>query len=297
MALVGATNTLGLPIQVGEARAEPIANSNRGYVFANTKGGREDPKGHLMYFANSKNTLSLVWRVETNLDDNWLLTYVDAKSNDRIHGVVDYVSDLSTMRVYPWGVMDPTQGNREIIDDGWRLDASPFTWFGDGTATYETTKGNNAIAHTNPNATSNYVSQYRPHSPQREFEYRYSTQISDKNVYRNASVTQLFYTANYYHDLLYVLGFNEVAGNFQANNQGKGGREDDFVILNAHDGRGTNNAQFRTPPDGQKPEMFMYMFTRSTPHRDCTFAADVVLHEYTHGCKCFLLSTFKYPKY
>ena len=74
-------------------------------------------------------------------------------------------------------------------------------------------------------------------------------------MYANASVTQLFYTANRYHDLLYELGFTEAAGNFETNNIGKGGNGSDFVILNAQDGSGLNNANFATPPDGQTGRM------------------------------------------
>jgi hypothetical protein len=63
--------------------------------------------------------------------------------------------------------------------------------------------------------------------------------------------TQLFYTANMYHDLLYNLGFNEAAGNFETNNNGVGGKGSDAVVLNAQDASGTNNANFAPPVDGQ----------------------------------------------
>lgn len=56
-----------------------------------------------------------------------------------------------------------------------------------------------------------------------------------------------------------------------------------MVILNAQDGSGTNNANFATPPDGQPGRMRMYIWTYSTPRRDCSFEAGVVIHEYTHG--------------
>ena len=107
--------------------------------------------------------------------------------------------------------------------------------------------------------------------------------MTPPSSYRDASVTQLFYTANMYHDLLYELGFNEAAGNFEVNNNGKGGKANDFVILNAQDGAGTNNADFSTPPDGQMGRMRMYIWTYSTPNRDCAFEAGVIIHEYTHG--------------
>jgi len=57
----------------------------------------------------------------------------------------------------------------------------------------------------------------------------------------------------------------------------------DQVILNTQDGSGTNNANFATPPDGQLPRMRMYIWTKTTPNRDCSFEAGVVIHEYTHG--------------
>lgn len=48
------------------------------------------------------------------------------------------------------------------------------------------------------------------------------------------------------HDLYYRYGFNEVAGNFQNYNFGKGGKENDGVTANAQDGSGYNNANFAT---------------------------------------------------
>jgi extracellular elastinolytic metalloproteinase len=47
--------------------------------------------------------------------------------------------------------------------------------------------------------------------------------MSPPSTYADASVTQLFYTVNTYHDLLYTLGFTEKAGNFETNNNGQGG--------------------------------------------------------------------------
>lgn len=107
--------------------------------------------------------------------------------------------------------------------------------------------------------------------------------MSNPKDYAAASVTQIFYTANKYHDLLYLLGFTEQAGNFETNNNGQGGNGNDFVILNSQDGSGTNNANFATPPDGQSGRMRMYLWTITNPKRDCAFSADVILHEFTHG--------------
>ena len=73
---------------------------------------------------------------------------------------------------------------------------------------------------------------YRPDSPDLKFQYPYSLNATPPESYIDASITQLFYTANTYHDLLYTLGFNEEAGNFQYDNNGKGGAGNDYVILN-----------------------------------------------------------------
>lgn len=40
------------------------------------------------------------------------------------------------------------------------------------------------------------------------------------------------------HDLFYVYGFDEAAGNFQNTNIGKNGKGGDNVIANAQDGSG-----------------------------------------------------------
>jgi len=163
-----------------------------------------------------------------------------------------------------------------VITDPWDSASNPFTWLGDGSATYNTTKGNNGYAQVNPDGGDNYVNNYRPSSSNNDFEYNYDISATDPTTNRDASITQLFYTANTYHDLLYSLGFNEKAGNFESNNNGKGGVGGDYVILNSQDGSGTDNANFATPPDGQNPRMRMYIWDYSTPVRDCCFEAGVI---------------------
>lgn len=71
------------------------------------------------------------------------------------------------------------------------------------------------------------------------------------------AVQNLFYLNNLIHDRLYQHGFNEVAGNFQVNNFGKGGAGGDPVNAEAQDGSGTDNANFATPADGSRPRMQM----------------------------------------
>ena len=95
--------------------------------------------------------------------------------------------------------------------------------------------------------------------------------------------TQLFYTGNMIHDLYYRYGFDEVAGNFQQHNFGRGGEEGDAVIMNAQDGSGFNNANFMTPPDGQNGRCRMYLWNTANPYRDGDLEAGIVIHELSHG--------------
>ena len=84
---------------------------------------------------------------------------------------------------------------------------------------------------------------------------------------REAAIQNLFYLNNVLHDTLYAHGFDEVAGNFQENNFGKGGKDSDSVDAEGQDGGGTDNANFATPHDGQNPRMQMYLWTGKGDHQ------------------------------
>ncbi|KAF2013944.1 extracellular metallo proteinase 2 [Aaosphaeria arxii CBS 175.79] len=283
-ALKGAVNVLQLPVNAESAKPEETDKNT--FSIKGAEGAVSDPEARLVYFQTG-GALALTWRVETDILSNWLLTYVDAKSGDQVHSVIDYSAD-ATYEVYPWGINDPTEGSRVVVTDPWNDEASEFGFHSTGSESFKTTRGNNGIAHNNPSGellyvNDKYLTAYRPESPDLKFEYPYSLNESDWLKYANASITQLFYTANVYHDLLHKLGFDEKAGNFEINNNGAGGLGNDFVLLNAQDGSGVNNANFATPVEGQIARMRMYIWDKTTPNRDCSFEAGVVIHEYTHG--------------
>ncbi|KAG6885176.1 hypothetical protein C0993_005260 [Termitomyces sp. T159_Od127] len=136
-----------------------------------------------------------------------------------------------------------------------------------------------------------YKDNYRPDGGKHKvFDYQYSPKETDSDAalaeakkYINNTITQLFYTTNMVHDLYYRYGFDEVAGNFQQYNFGRGGAEHDAVIANAQDGSGYNNANFMTPPDGQNGRMRMYLWDTALPYRDGDLEAGIVIHELSHG--------------
>lgn len=93
-ALQLALTHLQLPIKVDDVSAEFMKHPHK-YIFRGTSGAVSDPKALLVYLVKPDGTLCLTWRIETDVDDNWLLTYVDAKTAEDIHGVVDYVSEAT----------------------------------------------------------------------------------------------------------------------------------------------------------------------------------------------------------
>jgi len=80
---------------------------------------------------------------------------------------------------------------------------------------------------------------------------------------QKAAITQLFYTVNWLHDWYYDSGFDEAAGNAQADNLGRGGVAGDVLRAEAQDdlvGGSMNNANMSTPSDGLSPRMQMFVW-------------------------------------
>jgi len=261
--------------------------------------------------------LHLVWKFEVEMQDNWYEAAISASAPHKIISVVDWASDASVpipqepqitaiYNVFAWGINDPECGNRSINKENYDALASPVGWHA---LPYEndpasrgmrrtefyrnttTTWGNNIFAQENWEGRNVFVDNYRPDAGKSmAFDYKYNPRETEKpdaydeaQKYINATVAQLFYTSNMVHDLYYRYGFDEVAGNFQQYNFGRGGAENDAVIANAQDGSGYNNANFMTPPDGQNGRMRMYLWNSALPYRDGDLEAGIVIHELSHG--------------
>jgi hypothetical protein len=161
--------------------------------------------------------------------------------------------------------------------------ASPLGWLADGVME---TRGNNVDAHLDRDGDDRAdlprVQATLNGQGQRVFDFPMDVTANPTN-YSAAAVVQLFYWCNFMHDRLYELGFTESLGNFQKDNFGRGGADNDAVFADAQDGSGFNNANYTPTRDGSSPKIQMYIFNGPTPARDGDFDADVVLHEYAHG--------------
>lgn len=92
------------------------------------------------------------------------------------------------------------------------------------------------------------------------FDHTYDTSLpaAVNSEQTQASITQMFYDANYLHDWFYASGFDEAAGNAQDDNYGRGGIGGDSVQAEVQDPPWAgNNATTSTPADGGRPRIQM----------------------------------------
>lgn len=265
------------------------------YVYTNTS-SLEDIPVKLMFKLHN-NQLRLVWDLSVSpLDKNhWWSVRIDVKTGE-ILDEVDWVRscnfgensnhshgqrcqantvtelDLTSApapappatdsyRVFPIPIESPSHGSRSLVVAPSDPTASPYGWHDTNGALgdeYTITRGNNV--HAQEDVNGNNGTGYSPDSGGSNV-FDYPLDLAQQPInYQDAAITNLFYMNNIMHDVWYHYGFDEPAGNFQANNYGNGGAQNDNVNADAQDGSGTNNANFSTPADGSKPRMQMYLW-------------------------------------
>ncbi|KAF9174928.1 Fungalysin/Thermolysin Extracellular metalloproteinase 5 [Mortierella sp. AD011] len=240
------------------------------------------------YIQNADGELELVYdfQVEMKDTDNWFHAQVNAETG-KIVQVVDWVADAS-YNVFPMGINDPEEGERKLLKDPHHPPASPLGWNRQAqNKNFTTTVGNNVYAGDNRRNGNDWQNNPKPEGKldkdgELVFDFKLDLE-RDPSSYINAAVTNLFYWNNQVHDVFHHYGFDEESGNFQENNFGRGGLDNDAVIANAQDGSGYNNANFATPPDGQHGKMRMYVWDITDPARDGDLESGIIIHEYAHG--------------
>lgn len=197
----------------------------------------------------------------------------------------------NTYQVFDYPLESPIHGTRTVV-------TSPYTrfipalsgpgatngWHNDGTTNYTTTRGNNVWAQEDIN--DDDLQGNSPISATLDFNYAYTKGLATATGNQNAAITNLFYWNNLIHDVLWKYGFDEPSGNFQNNNQGRGGLGNDYVYADAQDGGGTNNANFYPPADGVNGRMQMYLWSNTgspSYQPDGDFDNGIIAHEYGHG--------------
>jgi uncharacterized repeat protein (TIGR01451 family) len=219
--------------------------------------------------------------------------YVIEKPTKKWNIRPDIISSVS-YRVVKYPAESPSHvgGTPSIHVDPWLMAGAPAAslgWHNDGTTLHDSTKGNNVWAQEDRDANNTtFGNGALSTTPQPiltlDYTFDFTTiPTSPANDNQKAAVTNLFYWNNIIHDIAYLYGFDEPSGNFQNSNQGRGGAGVDYVIADAQDASGTNNANFSTGVDGTRPRMQMFIWTPANPDRDADLDNGIVAHEYTHG--------------
>ncbi len=253
-------------------------NLTHGNVFAEKK-----------YLLDSTNQIRLSWEVKFEMADGSknLMVYVDVENTNilRIHNLTlecefvpegyaekkqpflpvkqKLINEENVYHVYPLTIESPTHGSRSLVANPMDINASPFGWHdtnGIPGAEFTETKGNNVEAREDIDGNNNTLGEMADGGTSLIFDFPVDF-MQPPVVSQDAAITNLFYWNNVIHDIFYQYGFNEVSGNFQTNNYGNGGLQNDHVRADAMDGSGTNNANFSTPVDGNPPRMQMFLWT------------------------------------
>lgn len=198
------------------------------------------------------------------MTDNYYEATVSSQTLGQVFNLVDWVSDSSlplkdkddkkkdpkiptpvedvdpTYLVFPWGVNDPAEGNRSIVQHSKTADrvASPYGWhsiplshvpegLGDlvgpipkpkpppapePLVNFTVTAGNNVFAQENFAGRNDYLDNFRPDAgAEKKFVWKYDPvarndsngRMEEARKHVNATITQLFVTSNLFHDLMY----------------------------------------------------------------------------------------------
>ncbi len=174
------------------------------------------------------------------------------------------LGDGASYRVFPYSVESPIYGSQQLLTEPSDAMASPYGWHdvdGQDGAEYTITRGNNVHAYLDL-SDSNVSSGDEPDGgPSLTFDFPYDPN-AEASTMRKAAVTNLFYMNNFMHDFVFHYGMDEAGGNFQEHHYTNvpAYRGHDYVLAQAQDGGGTNNANFFTPPDGSNPTIQMYVW-------------------------------------
>ncbi|MGD0501006.1 MAG: M36 family metallopeptidase, partial [Bryobacteraceae bacterium] len=268
------------------AELSAFADPDGKVAFRNPLGDGYRPiSAELFILPLTASSARLAYRIYLEADrTTWYEILIDAQNGDLLYRHNLYVWDG---KATVWTTWPTTQGSRESVTirtTPVASDSDPGPWLpSSGT----NSRGNNAWAFfgTVDDAYMGLASFASSASQNFDFPFGDGLSGQDPRLFHPAEVTNMFYFVNLAHDYYYSLGFTEAAGNFQADNYGRGGAANDPVLASAESL--TDNAAFAPTPDGTAPELLLGIFTRGTPFLtdDLDFAYDgqAIFHEYGHG--------------
>jgi extracellular elastinolytic metalloproteinase len=149
--------------------------------------------------------LQLVWDLQVEMEDNWFHGQVNAHDGSVV-ALMDWVSDATHYRVYPFGLNDPSEGDQKLLTDPHDPIASPSGWqvqtnVKGRSVIYNETVGNNVYAHENFEGGNSWKNNQRPQGVvtadgHMSFDYTARVDVDEPKTYIDAAVTNLFYLNN-----------------------------------------------------------------------------------------------------
>lgn len=235
-------------------------------------------KAGLIWFPLDKNNknLQLAWEIILTMphDEGQFSTIVDAGDGEILycHQLLrTVVARGNVFRVDGGSVRQMTDFPRLLADYGIPIPTNLPGGFPDHWVAVDSAVGNCVNAHRGVAGTSfqglvqNGILTFDPANPFGE----------------DQQVLNIFYYNCYMHDYFYLLGFTEIAGNFQQDNFGRGGLGSDRVDARAHPGPVFGTANMSRSIDGQTSIMNMGLV--SSTNRHTALDSSVVFHEFMHG--------------
>ncbi len=233
---------------------------------------------------------TLLWRKNITEDQTQAATYQVYTNSNAMINSADSPAPLTPGPISPLtGTQGPLLARTNITRVG---NEAPYSfndtgWITDGLNVTDGNANEAGLDRVAPNG----VDAAQAGSPNRVFDSTWNPPPGSPSpgdtpliaAAQRGAVIQMFYVMNLYHDELYRLGFTEQARNFQQNNFGRGGLDNDRISSEGQDISGTDNANFSTPADSGRGRMQMFIFTGADPDRDGTTDVDVIIHEVTHG--------------
>lgn len=92
-ALETVADVLALPITPSEGNI--VEDSQTSFTVHGLSNVVTSPAGQLVYYRTTEGSIAPAWRIETDLDDHWLTTYLQAEGGSEVLAVTDYIADNS----------------------------------------------------------------------------------------------------------------------------------------------------------------------------------------------------------
>jgi len=204
-----------------------------------------EPK--LVLYPEEKGIVHLSWLVNISsfLDAKAYTYMINAASGDILikHSAMHNAPQIKTYSLeYPTPIPGPLWSTPAWPSDGRTTvvytpdpTASPHGWHSDGLNLYTTLQGNNVHVYVTGPDYSGYIPDQPDCGPDLDctFPIDFAKSYADP-VNTGAVAANIFYIANFVHDMQYLYGFTETTGNFQVNNFGRGGVEGDPIRILAN---------------------------------------------------------------